>query len=254
LIFVDDLYLVGVKSAAGSAFLSNNIMRGLLQSILSLAGIFGPQFANATNSLFPSLPSDHPASIQCSAWLAAFNTANRETLATYHNDSTFPYSVASRDIRGVERELGLAQMTGGFSVADIESISSPSSVVVVLKEKNRPQYARMAMLVDVSKPNYPVTNFEIRPIITPIKFIPNDDPRRPQYEKALRPLNPLRRRMVVDGINRVLVEQYVNPELTQKIVNALNVHYESGDYDSLEDSEKFAQRLTEDLHAASHSK
>jgi hypothetical protein len=110
------------------------------------------------------------------------------------------------------------------------------------------------MLVDVSKPNYPVTNFEIHPIITPIKVIPKDDPRRPQYERALRQLNPLRRRMVVDGINKVLVEQYVNPELTQEIVNALNVHYESGDYDSLEDSEKFAQRLTEDLHAASHSK
>src|SRR3982074_3194205 len=103
-------------------------------TILSAAGILGPQLTTSPTimSSLPSLPSDHPASIQFSAWLSAFNTADKETLVNYHSDSTFPSSVLSGDIGSLDRELGLARMTGGFDVADVESSSEPSSVVVIL--------------------------------------------------------------------------------------------------------------------------
>ena len=187
-----------------------------LQSILSVIGVLGPQLPqhpSLAELSFPSLPLDHPASIQFLAWLSAFNTADEKTLLAYHSGSNFPYSVASRDIGDINRELGLARATGGFHVADVESSSEPSSVLVVLKEKNRGHYARASMVVDISKPNYPATKFEIHPTITPIKFIPKDDPRRPQYEKALVPLTTVMRRAVLDGIANVLREQYVYPEL-----------------------------------------
>ena len=85
-------------------------------------------------------------------------------------------TVASRDVANIDRELGLAKGSGGFHIADIESVSDPSTVVVVMVEKSRPHYARATMVVDVSKDNYPATKFDIGPIITPIKFIPEDDP------------------------------------------------------------------------------
>jgi hypothetical protein len=112
----------------------------------------------------------------------------------------------------------------------------------------------VSILVDNSKADYPVTEFKINAINTPLKFIPEGDSRRPGFEKALRPLDSSLRRKLVDSINKVLLEQYVEPELGEKMANALNAHFESGDYDSFENSEKFAQRLTEDLREAGHGK
>lgn len=212
---------------------------------MSLVGILGS---------FPtSLPSDHPASIQFTAWLAAFNTADEGTLAAYHSVPIFPYSVASRDIGSSHMELGLARASGGFNVVEVESTSLPSSVVVVLKEKQRPQHARVSMVVDVFKPEYPVTSFEIHPINTPLKYLTKDDPQRLEFEKALVPLTSTLRRKVVDGLTDVIRDQYVHPDLGEKIIAALSARLESGDYESFEDSEKFARQLTEDMHTVSYS-
>ena len=216
------------------------------QTILRVAGWMGPSN--------PSLPTDHPASIQFSAWLTVFNTANEKALLEYHTGPAFPYSVASRDISNINNELLLATATGGFHVADIEDISDPSTVVVVMAEKARPQYARATMVVDVSNDIYPATKFNIGPIITPIKFIPKDDPRRPRYEKALQPLTADTRRAVIDGIAEVLRDQYITPDTIETMISALDGHLRNGDYDVITESEKFAVRLTEDLHASGHDK
>lgn len=199
-----------------------------------------------------AIPLNHPASVQLTAWLTAFNTADRKTLLEYHSGPDFPYSVASRELANIDLELAFAQFSGGLNIAEIESSLDPSTVVVVWKEKNRLQYIRWTMVVDVSKPNYPVTEFDIYPIITPIKFIPKDDPRRARYEKALKPLNTSMRRGIVDGISDVLRDQYVYPDLAEQLVAALETHFNNGDYNSFVDSEKFANQLTEDLHAVGH--
>lgn len=85
-------------------------MKGILENILRVARTLVPHLNTIANSLSPSLPSDYPASIRFSAWLAAFNTGDKAVLAAYHTDSIFPYSVASRNIKGPEREYGLAPL------------------------------------------------------------------------------------------------------------------------------------------------
>jgi hypothetical protein len=222
-------------------------MKGILQTILRVVGIFVPHSSAMASTSLP-LPIDHPASVQFYAWLSAFNTGDRDVLAAYHNNSTFPYSVASRDVGGLDHEYALARASGGFNVVDIESLPSDSMAVIVMKEKKRPIYARVSITVDITQDEYPVTEFKINPIITPIKFTPEDDPRRPYYEKALRPLDASLRRKVVDGVMEILREEYVHEELGAKLAGTLNVHYEEGHYDSFEESSNFAQRLTEDLH------
>jgi hypothetical protein len=209
--------------------------------------------ANST----PSLPTEHPASIQFSAWLTAFNTGDKDTLVMYHNDSIFPYAIESKnssDIRSLQSELSLAQASGGFNVVDIEDTSSPATAVIVLKEKRRLAHARVSISVDVSKTHHPVTEFKIYSINTPLKFMPEYDPRRPQYKKALKPLDSSLRRKLVDAAMKVSREEYVDPELGEKVANALNAHCKSGHYDEFEDSSKFSQRLTEDMYKASHGK
>ena len=126
-------------------------------------------------------------------------------------------------------------------------MSSPFSVVVVLKEKKRPQYARVSIVVDVSQLEYPVTSFEIHPIPTPFKYISKDDPRWPEFEKAYAPLTAQLRRKIIHGLSAVIRDQYVHPDLGEKIVAALSVHLEGGEYESIEDSQEFADRLTLDM-------
>lgn len=149
-------------------------------------------------------------------------------------------------------------MTGGFRIADIETTSTPSSVVVVLQDKNRREYGcrynRVSMEVDTSKSNYPVTAFDIHVINTPLKLIPRDDSRRPKCEKAYRPLTSVLRRKIVDGLAKIIRERYVYSELGRDIIGAMETHLKTGEYEAYENSEDFAERLTEDIHAAGHDK
>lgn len=219
--------------------------------MLGFTGVFGPKGSVPFEYPHLSLPSDHPASIQFSAWLHAFNSGDRKTLLDYHIDSNFPYSVMDLNI---ENELIFARITGGFHVAEIESTSSPSTVIVLLKEKDLGRYARASMDVDNSKSGYPVTKFQLNLTHTPLKFIPKDDPRRPKYEKALQPLSSELRRKLVESLTGVLREQYVNPEVGDEIIQALEHHLKSGDYDNYEDSEEFAVRLSDDMAVAGNDK
>lgn len=200
------------------------------------------------------LTRDHPASCQFASWLNAFNTLDQDILLSYHTDLSFPYVSANDEMGNLEYELRLAQATGGFEVVDVENSSEPSSIVLVLKERRMPGYARAVMDIDIFKPTAPVTSFTLTPIATPIHLIPEGDPRREEFEKALAPLSSTRRQAVVHGVIQTLHERYVCPELGEEIVTALENHLSNGDYDSYLDSGEFANRLVRDLHRAGHDR
>jgi hypothetical protein len=220
----------------------------LLQSILSVAGLVSVPSPNMSDSL-PALPTDHPASIQLSAWLAAFNTADRDTILAYHTDLNFPISILGGGAQAVEVEIGFARATGGFDVVKIECIDDPSFVVVVLEEKGYPQHVRVNMSVDIFRPSYPVTKFRINPTVIPFDLIPKDDPQRPEYEKAMAPLTPVRRQAVLDGVVGVLRDHYINPTVGEDIISALEANHKNHHYESIDYNEELAIRLTLDLRS-----
>ena len=222
-----------------------------LQSIVSVVGFITSVLSSMQSILLPSL---HPAFIQLSAWLSAFNTSEKEALLAYHTGSNFPYSVALRVFRSPEHELRFAKATAGFEVVKVESAEDPSYIVAVLKEKKSPRYVRAKLSIEFSNPSHPVTDFSMRPIATPLDLVPPDDPRRPEYENALAPLTPARHYAVVEGISDVLREQYVNKEIGEKVIAALNSHLENGEYETFEDIERFAKRLTEDMREVGNDK
>lgn len=109
-----------------------------LQAIMSVTGL-APQLSNPTQ---PRLPLDHPASMQFSAWLNAFNTIDKATITAYHTNLSFPLSaweghLPSHD--NTDRLLMFSEITGGFDVVKVESVDEPSFVVVVMKEKKGPR-------------------------------------------------------------------------------------------------------------------
>jgi hypothetical protein len=109
------------------------VMKGIIQSLLSLVGLAhnGPPAAPAPSSL--SLPSDLPSLVQFSAWLDAFNTLDEDTIFNYY-ESNFPdgacsplfiNSRCSFPMKGHPPVLHtpdhtLAQHTGGYNVVIVD--------------------------------------------------------------------------------------------------------------------------------------
>jgi hypothetical protein len=179
---------------------------------------------------------------QFSAWLAAFNSGDRETLVAFHQHH-FPYEVASEDVASIERELALSQGTGGFDVKRPEGLAS-TGIVAILKERHSEQFARAEMEVDGADPHR-VVRFEIHPIPTPDEFMSPE-------ERASQLVDDAGRRALVAEIEKELRAHYVAPEMAEHLVAALREHLARGDYDQLTQGGEFAAAVTRDLRSVSH--
>jgi hypothetical protein len=198
---------------------------------------------------------DSPVSRQFTAWLNAFNTHDPETLLAYHK-AHFPYDVASADVKNIAMEIALSEATGGFDIIDIlnsrnlDEKSKEDSLHIILQQRKRKQYARALIRVDLHVDSNPVRNFEINPTYTPIKDVPED--RQQDYQRALRTLTPELRRTIIEDISLVIHNQYIFPDIGRKMIYNLNVKAkDGGEYESYEEAELFAQKLTADLQAVS---
>lgn len=186
-----------------------------------------------------------PAGRQFAAWLTAFNSGDRGALVAYHQQS-FPYEVASHDVAGIDRELGLSQGTGGFHLKKTENPTSTmsTSIVAILKERHSEQFARATMEVDAAEPHR-VVHFEIHPISTPDEFLSAD-------ERKSRRIDDAKRRSLIDGVAKELQAHYVAPDVGNRMIAALRDHLAHGDYDKITSGEEFAAAVTKDLRDVSH--
>jgi hypothetical protein len=234
-----------------------------IQTILRFAGFLGPDLSvtpSTSPTVLPPLHFDHPASIQFFSWLSAFNTLNESIIREYYAGPVLHVraSAENEHFHNVNRDLMFMNFTGGLDIADVEDSSDPETIEVILKEKGSPEheqpplgrYLKACMTVDISDPLYPATGLHLQHIVTPLRFIPLDDPRRPQYEKALTPLNTTTRRKIIGSFVELLQQHYVYPETTETLVAALIGHDVRGDYENITQSEELARHLTRDLHTA----
>lgn len=182
-----------------------------------------------------------PAARQFSAWLKAFNRADRAAIVAYHQQH-FPYEVASGDLADVDRELRLSQRTGGFELKKPEQ-PSPTRIIATLKERNSEQFARAVMDVEASAP-YQVVSFEIHPTPTPEDLIPAD-------ERQAHKLDDARRRKLSEGIASTLEAHYVYKDQAKRMAEQLRKQVERGDYAKIDRAEVFAERVTQDLRELS---
>ena len=185
-----------------------------------------------------------PARQHFDAWLQAFNSGQRVVLLAFH-EHDFPYAVATGDMRDIEREYGLSQGTGGFDVRRIEA-SDSERLVVLLQERNSPQYARATLLVSPAPP-HAVTKFDIGPVPTPLD-------RLPPAEREARSLDGAKRRAALESIGRQLQAHYVSAETAARVVVALEKKRSRGDYDALADAAEFADALSLDLRRLARDK
>jgi CubicO group peptidase (beta-lactamase class C family) len=91
----------------------------------------------------PAVP-DTPAGRVFSAWLAAFNSADRETIQAFDRRHR-------SEPRDVEQTLGFRRMTGGFTLVRVEK-SEPTALSALLQENDSDTVARLEMSVTADDP------------------------------------------------------------------------------------------------------
>jgi len=109
----------------------------------------------------PQTPAT-PAGEQFSAWLRAFNSADRPELERVLKRFKNP---SEQEVEGV---LGFRKMTGGFELRKIEE-STPTRLCGLLQERNSDQFARFVMVVEPNSPHL-ITTWDLNAVATPPQF------------------------------------------------------------------------------------
>ena len=110
----------------------------------------------------PKIP-DTAAGNQFAAWLAAFNSGDREQMETLA--SHFSNAVD----RNTEGMLDFYRRTGGFELKKIEE-SEDTKLIGLFQERNSDQMARFVMEVDSAEP-HKITTWNARPVNRPSEFV-----------------------------------------------------------------------------------
>ena len=103
-----------------------------------------------------------PPGEQFSAWLAAFNSADRTQLESFRSHFDKP------EEHKIEGMLGFRQQTGGFDLKKIEE-SSPTKLTALVQERDSDQFARLTIEVEAAAAHH-VTHLDVRAISRPAEF------------------------------------------------------------------------------------
>ena len=176
---------------------------------------------------------DTPAGRTLQAWFDAFNSGERariqEYLAKYEPD------------KPLENQITFRNQTGGFELLGIDK-SERLAIDFRVKEKAGARTAVGKIEVKDGDPAQ-VVSFSLR-AIPPGMTAADMNPKMDGETKS----------RVIDGAIANLNEFYVFPGTAKKMEDALRAHQKTGDYDSVNEAEAFARRLTDDLRAVSHDK
>jgi retinol-binding protein 3 len=178
---------------------------------------------------------DTPAGHTLGAWLDAFNSDDRARLQSY---------LAKYDPKKpVDQEVAFRDQTGGFELLGIDK-SERLHIEFRVKEKGSPTVGIGKLEVTDADPPL-VATFSLRAI--PPGMTAADMQVNIKMDAAMRA-------RVIDGAVASLNEFYVFAETAKKMEEALRAREKQGAYDAVEDGEKFAAMLTEDLQGVSHDK
>ena len=178
----------------------------------------------------PAIP-DTPAGHTLSAWLDAFNSADRTKIADY---------IQKYDPRqNIDGMIGFHDETGGFDLLSIDK-SEPLSIKFHVRNRNDPTLGLGSLTIKDAASGI-VESLSLRAI--PPNVVEDDIA-----------LDAAERKSVIDGAIAQLKEYYIYPDTAQKMADAVLAHEKAGDYDRITDGSTFASRLTDDMQAVSHDR
>jgi hypothetical protein len=184
-----------------------------------------------TAAAAPVLIPDTPAGRTLSAWLEAFNSADRARLDEYYKK----YEPAKR----ADDVMDFRNRVGGFDLVSIEK-SETLRIVFLLQERNSETRALAKLQVTDTDPPR-VTSSELSAIAPGAAVIGFD-------------INAPTRARVIDAALAKIDEFYVFPDAAKKMGLAVRARAKRGEYDAITDGKAFADLLTANLRDVSHDK
>jgi hypothetical protein len=174
---------------------------------------------------------DTPAGRVLSAWLEAFNSADRAQIETYIQEHAAPNDSA-------DAMLDFRNLTGGVELLRIES-SEPRAIVYRVKELGRPRHNFGRMVVSATDPPRVTSSF-MRVVPPSVTATPNFD------------IDVVTRDLVIDALIAELRETYVLEDKAEATIDALTRRLAAGEYDAVAHGDELSLLLTEHMHAVSN--
>jgi Peptidase family S41/N-terminal domain of Peptidase_S41 in eukaryotic IRBP len=137
--------------------------------------------------------------------------------------------------------MGFRGRTGGFELLKIVK-SEPLELEVLVKEKHSDTRAVGKLEVKNAEPAV-VKTFMLRAI-----------PPGASVSDVNYSVDTVTRNQVIDSVISNLDESYVSGELAEKMADALRARQKKGEYNSINEGDAFAEKLTKDLREVSHDK
>jgi CubicO group peptidase (beta-lactamase class C family) len=106
---------------------------------------------------------DTPAAHQFSAWLDAFNRADRAAYLAF-----LEKNLPDRADK-IDQEMDFRGRTGGFDLRKVQDAAIPTKIVVLLQEHGSDRFAQLTLEAAAAEP-HAITLFEIHPIERPAEF------------------------------------------------------------------------------------
>jgi hypothetical protein len=204
-----------------------------LALLLGLATAFGQHTTPDPQAGAQTVIPETPAGRTLKAWLAAFNSGDRALMDAYYKK----YDPS----KSVDDEKRFRDMTGGFELLKILK-SEPLHVEFLVKEKRGDTQAIGKIDVKDGEPAL-VSDSGLR-AIPPGTSVSDLDFK----------IDAKTRTRVIDGAIENLNSFYVSPELAKKMEDSVRARQNKGEYDSLNDGDAFAKKLTENFREVSHDK
>jgi len=204
-----------------------------LALVLGLASAWAQHAAPDAQAASQTAIPATPAGKTLKAWLEAFNSGDRALMDAYYKK----YDPS----KSVDDEKRFRDMTGGFNLLKILK-SEPLHIEFLVKEKGGDTQAIGKIDVKDGEPAA-VTDFGLR-AIPPGTSVADLDFK----------IDAKTRTLVIEGAIKNLNEFYVSPELAKKMEESVLARQKKGEYDSLNDGDALAKRLTDDFREVSHDK
>lgn len=184
----------------------------------------------------PVIPGT-PAGYALGQWLDAFNSADRERIASF--------AAAHAPWWTLERAMNLRARTGGYELLSIEE-SGPQWIIFRAREKAEPQEVIGRLVVESDTP-WLVVHSGKPSVISWLSL----EGVAPGTEVA-NTLAAAERDRVLEGAAKLLDERYVFPDVGEKMAAALRNAEKRGTYRAITDGQIFAWRVSDELWAIAH--
>ena len=104
---------------------------------------------------------------------------------------------------------------------EVHSDRFPSSISATFVTEKSLKAVWVEMLVDEKISNFPILSFRMMRVLMPLEAVPVEHPRRKIYEKGLRRLTHILSGRLVDEVDKVLRERYIDKEVAEAMIGRI---------------------------------